>query len=177
MMRRGLTVVEMMVVAGLIAMLAAILIIPAYERYARARQAGDAAAVLAQDIGYLERFAQDSAPYEGATIEVDSVDPLVYTCYSGRPSLMDPQSYIRGVLLVRRFPDVALVPGALARNSPVLFARNGSIQYVQGGQWNDQHTPVAIELVSRLDRSMAAHVTLDPFTGIATLGPLSSPSP
>jgi type II secretory pathway pseudopilin PulG len=174
--RRAFSVLELMVVAGLLAILAAMIVIPAYSRYTRGRQAEDAAAELAQDISYLERYAQDSAPYEGATIEVQTNDPLTYTCYSGRPSYMDPQSYIRGVLFVRQFPDVALIPGALSRRSPLLFARNGSVQYVAANQWADQHVPVTFELVSRLDKSVTVEVGLNPFTGAASLGPQPSPS-
>jgi Tfp pilus assembly protein PilE len=174
---RAYTVLELMVVAGLFALLAAMLVIPAYVKYSRAREAGDAAAILAQDISYLERFAQDSAPYEGATIEVETNDPLAYTCYSGRPSGMDPQSYLRTVLYTRRFPDVALTPGALGRSSPLLFARNGSVQYVAQDAWADQHSPVSIELVSRLDRSIATTVYLSPFTGGVSLTPLPAGSP
>lgn len=168
---RGFSLVELLVVCCLLAVLIAFAVIPAYLNYARAREVGDAAAILAQDIAYLERFAQDSAPYEGATIEVESDDPLRYTCYSGRPSSLDPQSYIRSVLQQRVFPDVALTPGALGETSPLLFARNGSVQYVSAGQWNNQHVPVTIELSSTLDRSRTSVVGLNPFTGAVSLAP------
>jgi len=175
--RRAYTVVEMMVVAGIVALLASLLVIPAYQNYQRERQTEDAARQLAQDIGYLERFAQDSAPYEGATIVVQSIDPLSYTCYSGRPTGLDAQSYIRGVLATRTFPEVMLQPGPLSRDSPLLFARNGSVQYVSQDQWADQHDPIAIQLVSRIDPSVTAVVGLDPFTGAASLDVQPTPVP
>jgi prepilin-type N-terminal cleavage/methylation domain-containing protein len=162
---RGFSLVELLAVLCLLTILAALVVIPAYFNYSRAREVGDAAAILAQDIAYLERFAQDSAPYEGATIEVESDDPLSYTCYSGRPSSLDPQSYIRDALQHRVFNNVALTPGALSAISPLLFARNGSVQYVTGGQWNNQHVPVSIELSSTLDPSRTSIVGLNPFTG------------
>ncbi|HXW77415.1 MAG TPA: hypothetical protein VEJ20_08405 [Candidatus Eremiobacteraceae bacterium] len=151
MRRRAFSLFELAAACGVLCVLAALLVIPAYSRYASARQAGDAAAILAQDIGYLERYAQDSQPLEGAAIEVHSDDPLRYTAYSGRPSEMDPQSHIREVLLVRDFPEVRLVPGALSSTSPLLFANNGSAQYVASGQWADQHQAVTIVLQSRVD--------------------------
>jgi len=162
---RGHSLFELLVVCAILAGLAALIVIPQYARYARARQVDDAAALLAQDIAYLERFAQNSEPYEGATIEVKSNDPLAYTCYSGRPTSMDGQSHIRGVLIVREFADVALVPGALSRNSPFLFAHNGSVQYVQNDEWADQHAPVTIELRSTVEHGRSDSVDLNPFTG------------
>jgi len=162
---RGHSLVELLVVCAVLLGLAALFIFPQYVEYARARQVDDAANVLAQDIGYLERFAQNSEPFEGATIEVKSDDPLAYTCYSGRPSSLDPQWHIRTVLFERSFPDVALVPGALGRNSPLLFAHNGSVQYVQHELWADQHTPVAVELRSKVEHGRTADVDLNPFTG------------
>ena len=167
--RHGFSIVELMVTFGVMAMLASLLIVPAYLNYSKAHQAADAAAILAQDIAYLERFAQDSAPFEGATIEVQREEPFEYTCYSGRPSSLDPQSHIRGVLRARTFANVRLVPGALGRSSPLMFARNGSVQYVAGGIWVDQHVPVAIVLLSREDSSRPASVRLNPFTGAVSL--------
>jgi len=167
---RAYTVVEAMVVCAVLALLAALIVLPAYDRYRRAREVGDAGAVLAQDIAYLERFAQNSDPYEGATIEIQSGDPLRYTGYSGRPSGMDPQSHIRAVLFIRSYADVALASGPLRHNSPLLFAHNGSVQYVADQQWADQHVPVTIELRSTAVHDRTATVTLDPFTGAVTTG-------
>jgi prepilin-type N-terminal cleavage/methylation domain-containing protein len=163
--QRGFSLFELLASCAIVAILASLLVIPSYVKYAQARQIDDASAILAQDIGYLERFAQDSDPLEGATIEVQSDDPLRYTCYSGRPSLMDPQSRIRDVLIVRDFPDVRIVPGALSHASPLLFARNGSIQYVADGQWNDQHQTFSIELQSKVEAGRTSYLTVDPFTG------------
>ena len=163
------TIFELIVVCAILAGLAALFVIPQYSKYSRARQVDDAAAILAQDIVYLERYAQNSEPYEGATIEVKSNDPLQYTCYSGRPSSMDALSHIRGVLFVREFPDVALLPGVLDRKSPFLFAHNGSVQYVYGQQWADQHQPVAIELHSSVEHDRNATIDLNPFTGAVSL--------
>jgi prepilin-type N-terminal cleavage/methylation domain-containing protein len=163
--RRGFSLFEMLASCAVIAVLASLLVIPSYIRYTKAREVDDASSILAQDIGYLERFAQDSDPLEGATIEVQSDDPLRYTCYSGRPSLMDPQSHIRDVLIVRDFPNVRIEPGALDHASPLLFARNGSLQYVSGGDWNDQHEAFSIELQSRVEPGRTASLSVDPFTG------------
>lgn len=168
---RGYTVSELLIVCAILTVLACAMLIPQYDQYARTREVDDAGATLAQDIAFLERFAQNSEPYEGATIEVQSDDPLQYICYSGRPSGLDPQSHIRAELLTRSFGDVALSPGALSRNSPLLFAHNGSVQYVTGNQWTDQHVPVTISLRSRVDRSRSASVSLNPFTGAVSAAP------
>lgn len=159
------TMIEVLVACAILTLLALVALLPRYVEYAHARQVGDAASVLSQDVAYLERFAQNSEPYEGATIEVDSADPLRYTCYSGRPSGLDPLSHIRATLFVRSFPEVTLASGPLHKGSPLLFAHNGSIQYVDHGQWADQHLLVTIELRSRSDRSKASDVVVNPFTG------------
>lgn len=158
-----------MIVCAILFGLAALFVIPQYAKYSRARQVDDAAAILAQDIAYLERYAQNSEPYEGATIEVKSNDPLRYTCYSGRPSSLDGVWHIRGVLFARDFPEVALAPGALDRKSPLLFAHNGSVQYISAQQWADQHTPVTIELHSLAEHGRIATVDLNPFTGAVSV--------
>lgn len=165
---RAFTILELVVSCAMLAILALVAFLPRYAEYARARQVDDAATVLSQDVAYLERFAQNSEPYEGATIEVSSVDPLAYTCYSGRPSRIDPQSHIRDVLFSRSFPDVELEKGALGPQTPFLFAHNGSIQYAQHGEWADQHVPVTIELRSLEDQTRTASIAVDPFTGAVT---------
>ena len=165
---RAFTLIELLAVCAILTVLALVALLPRYVEYARARQVGDAASILSQDIGYLERFAQNSEPFEGATIEIDSADPLQYTCYSGRPSGVDPQSHLRAVLFARSFPDVALAAGPLRRDSPFLFAHNGSIQYLDHRQWADQHVPVTIELRSRVDAGRTADVAVNPFTGGVT---------
>ena len=162
---KGYTLIELVIVCATLGVIALLTVLPRYVEYSRARQTGDAASILSQDIAYLERFAQNSEPFEGATIEIDSADPLKYTCYSGRPSVLDSQSHIRAKLFVRAFPDVALGSGPLRRGSPFLFAHNGSIQYVDHGQWADQHQIVTIELRSRVDEKRSAGVTVNPFTG------------
>jgi hypothetical protein len=167
---RGASLIEALVVCAIVAMLASLIVIPAYDRFARARAVDDAAAILAQDVGLLERFAQNSAPFEGASIEVQSEDPLHYIAYSGRPNLLDPQSHIVALLFERRFSYVRLLPGALGRNSPMLFPRNGSVQYIAGGRWADQHDPALIRLQSTADPSRQAAVSIDPFTGSVTAG-------
>lgn len=165
MRRRAFTTVELLVACAILTVLALVALLPRYVEYTRARQVGDAASVISQDIAYLERFAQNSEPFEGATIEIDSADPLEYTCYSGRPSGLDPLSHIRSALFVRSFPDVAVASGPLHRGSPFLFAHNGSIQYVDHGQWADQHVVVTVELRSRVDASRTSDVVVNPFTG------------
>lgn len=175
--RRAFTVPEMMVVVSIVALLTALAIVPAYTKYQHERQAADAARQLAQDIGYLERFAQDSAPYEGATIVVQTLDPFAYACYAGRPTGLDAESYLRGILIQRTYPDVVLLPGALSRTSPLLFARNGSVQYIAGGKWADQHQPIAIDVISRGDASVSAVVGLNLFTGAVSFGAQPTPAP
>ena len=162
---RAFTTLELLVACAILTVLALVAVLPRYVEYTRARQVGDAASILSQDIAYLERFAQNSEPFEGATIEIDSTDPLQYTCYSGRPSGLDPLSHLRSALFVRSFPDVAVASGPLHRGSPLLFAHNGSIQYVDHGQWADQHLVVTIELRSRVDESRTGDVVVNPFTG------------
>ncbi len=167
MTHRAYTTFELALVCAILAMLVALMVIPQYDRYRRARQVDDAAAILVQDIAYLERFAQDSDPYEGATIEVERADPLRYTCFAGRPSGLDPQSHIRGALFVRSYDEVALDPGIVGRNTPLLFAHNGSVQYYSGGQWADQHAALTIALRSRAVADRSVQVDIDPFTGAA----------
>ena len=166
--QEGFTTLELVVACAILTVLALVALLPRYVEYSRARQVNDAATVLSQDIAYLERFAQNSEPYEGATIEIDSTDPLEYTCYSGRPTGLDPQSHLRAALHVRSFPDVALASGPLHAGSPFLFAHNGSIQYLQHQQWADQHQPVTIELRSLTDDTRISTVTVNPFTGGVT---------
>ncbi|HEY7993551.1 MAG TPA: prepilin-type N-terminal cleavage/methylation domain-containing protein [Candidatus Eremiobacteraceae bacterium] len=162
---RAFTMIELLVACAILTVLALVALLPRYLEYTRARQVGDSVSILSQDVAYLERFAQNSEPFEGATIEIDSADPLKYTCYSGRPSSLDPLSHIRTALFVRSFPDVALMSGPLGHSSPFLFAHNGSIQYPDDGQWADQHLVVTIELRSRVDRSRTGDVVVNPFTG------------
>ena len=162
---RGFSLIEMLASCAVLALLALVVLLPRYVEYAHARQVDDAGTILAQDMAYLERFAENSEAFEGATIEVRSLDPLAYTCYSGRPSHLDPLSHLRGVLLTRSFPEVAIEAGPLRPDTPFLFAHNGSIQYAIHGQWANQHLPVTIELRSRTDKSRLVVLTVDPFTG------------
>ena len=166
--RSGYTTVELMLACALLALMIGLVVIPAYTEYRHGREVDDAATLLAADIAYLERYAENSDPYEGATIEVESGDPLRYTCYSGRPTSLDPQSHIRAVLFVRSYQETAIAGGPLSRNTPLLFAHNGSVQYIDGGQWADQHTAVTFMLRSLSERGRTAEVTLDPFTGAAS---------
>lgn len=173
--RTAFSTLELMVVCAIFALLIALLVIPAYDRYRRARQVDDAAVQLAADIAYLERYAENSDPFEGATIEVESKDPLRYTGYRGRPTSLDPQSRIRGTLFVRSYSEAALSAGPLAHDSPLMFAHNGSVQYVVGGRWADQHVPVDIVLRSVDDRARLSTVAVDPFTGAVSVSATRTP--
>jgi hypothetical protein len=163
--QRAATVLEVLAVAGIIALIALFIGIPSYATYARERQARDAASTLAQDIALLERSAQNDEG-AGATLEIDSTSPLAYSCYHGRPSNLDPRTTLGALIVQRSFPDVTLGDGPINASTPLLFASNGSAQYFDGTQWVDQHgPPIAFTLTPPADHYHAAAVTLDMFTG------------
>lgn len=163
--RRGATLLEVLAVAGIIALVALFLGIPSYATYARERQARDAASTLAQDLALLERSAQNDEG-AGATLEIDSASPLAYSCYHGRPSNLDPRTTLGALIVQRSFPGVALGYGPIGKNTPLLFASNGSAQYFDGVHWVDQHgPPIAFTLTATGDQSHEAAVTIDMFTG------------
>jgi prepilin-type N-terminal cleavage/methylation domain-containing protein len=161
---RGVTQLEMMVVAAIIAILAAALVVPSYRGYEAARAPIDAAATLAQDLAVLERAAQAGPRDEGATLIVVSDDPLVYRGYRGRPESLDPNSSLGAMLLERRFSTVRLAGGPIGMSTPLLFASDGRAQYMASGLLSDPHTTVEITLSQR-PSGRTATVGLDLFTG------------
>jgi len=167
--RRGFTMLEVVVVAAITALIAVAVVLPVYSTYARARAARDAGAALAQDLVLLERSAQDGVDMQGATLEIDSLSPLAYSCYHGRPAELDPHTTLGTLILKRTFADVSLGDGPINMNTPLLFASNGSAQYFDGTQWVDQRAaPVAFALTPNTDPGHPVAVTLDLFTGEVT---------
>ncbi|HLJ82616.1 MAG TPA: hypothetical protein VKT51_00400 [Candidatus Eremiobacteraceae bacterium] len=163
--RRGATLLEVLAVAGIIALVALFIGIPSYATYARERQAHDAASTLAQDLALLERSAQNDEG-AGATLEIDSASPFAYSCYHGRPSNLDPRTTLGGLIVRRSFPGVALGYGPISASTPLLFASNGSAQYFDGVHWVDQHgPPIPFTLTATGGQSHAAAVMIDMFTG------------
>jgi type II secretory pathway pseudopilin PulG len=167
--RRGATLIEVIVAAAITAMIALAIGIPTYGAYARSRDARDAADALAQDIALLERSAQNGVAGEGATLEIDSTSPFSYSCYHGRPADLDPRTKLGGLVVQRAFPDVSLLGGPISASTPLLFASNGSAQYYDGSQWVDQHSPpIEFALSPASDPAHPVAVTLNMFTGEVT---------
>lgn len=167
---RAFTVFEVLAVCAVLGVLGAIAVIPTYRSYQAARAAGDAAQTLAQDISFAERVAQNSGPFEGATIEIISANPLVYECYHGRPSAIDPRSSLGDLLVRRSYDNVQLAGGPIDATTPLLFASNGSAQFEQAdGTWPEQHQTIHIVLAPTGDASRAIVVGLDLFTGTVSL--------
>lgn len=161
---RAISTLEVMVVIAVLAVLAGTVVMPAYRNYAAARAPADAAATLAEDIALLERAAQNGISGEGASLVIVSEDPLAYRCYRVRPTSVDPDSALGSLIVERRFAGVALGGGPINETSPLLFAGNGSAQYVSGGTVANQHAIIEITLVQS-PGTRSAHVDLNLFTG------------
>ncbi len=168
MTQRGTSYLETLVVVAVIAVLAAAVVVPSYRNYLHARAPRDAASTLAEDLGLLERVARNGARDEGASLVIVSQDPLVYRCYRGRPKGVDPNSSLHAMLVERRFSDVALAGGPIDADTPLLYASNGSAQYVEGGLVADQHRTIEFSLAQR-PRGATALVDVDLFTGAVSL--------
>jgi len=166
--QRGVTLVELFVVIAIITVLTGLVVVPAYRSYIAARGPSDAAQVLAEDLALLKRAAQNGHSNEGASLIIVSSDPLVYRCHRGRPSSVDPNSALGAVLVERRFPDVTLEEGPIGVSTPLLFASNGSAQYVSGGVPASQHATIAFALGQR-HGGRIAHVDLNLFTGAVSV--------
>jgi len=160
-----MTLLEMLTVVAILAVASTLFLITPFRSYMHARAARDAATTLAQDIAWLERIAQNGGVNDGATLQIDSINPLVYDCYYGRPNALDPNSTLGPPIVHRSFDDVALSAGPIDANTPLLFADNGSVQYVSAGLWVDQHQTVELTLTPSNDPSRASSVQLDLFTG------------
>ena len=168
MTQRGISYLEALVVVAMVAVLAATVVVPAYRSYLHSRAPRDAAATLAEDLGLLERVARNGTRDEGASLIIVSADPLVYRCYRGRPAGVDPSSSLRALLVERRFTDVALAASPIDAATPLLYASNGSAQYVEGGVIADQHSTIEFSLQQR-PRGTTALVSVDLFTGAVSL--------
>ena len=164
MTQRGSTIVEMFVVIAIVTLMASLVIVPAYRNYSAARAPSDAAQTLAEDLALLERTAQNGHPNEGASLIILSANPFVYRCHRGRPASVDPKSTLGALLVERRFPDVTLDDGPIDISTPLLFASNGSAQYVSGDDIASQHVTITFTLGQR-HGSRIAHVDLNLFTG------------
>lgn len=168
MRQRGTTFIEMFVVIAIIAVLTGLVIVPAYRNYTAARAPSDAAQTLAEDLALLERTAQNGHANEGASLIVVSANPFAYRCHRGRPSSVDPNSALGALLVERNFPDVSLEGGPIDTSTPLLFASNGSAQYVSSGIIASQHATITFSLAPRRG-SRVAHVDLNLFTGAVSV--------
>ncbi|HME81918.1 MAG TPA: prepilin-type N-terminal cleavage/methylation domain-containing protein [Candidatus Eremiobacteraceae bacterium] len=162
---RGMTLMEMLVVVSMLAIAAALVLLTPFRAYQRERAAGDAASTVAQDLALLERVAQNGGANDGATLQIDSTAPLSYDCYYGRPNAIDSNSTLGPVIVHRSFDDVDLTGGPIDATTPLLFASNGSVQYVSAGTWADQHQTIELVLTPASDEARAAKVDLNLFTG------------
>jgi type II secretory pathway pseudopilin PulG len=160
-----MTLLEMLTVVAILAVASALFLITPFRSYVHARAARDAAKTMAQDIAWLERIAQNGGVNDGATLQIDSIDPLIYDCYYGRPNVLDPNSTLGPLIVHRSFDDVTLSSGPIDTSTPLLFADNGSVQYLSAGVWADQHQTVELTLTPSNDRTRTASVNLDLFTG------------
>lgn len=160
---------ELLVTLAILMLASALILITPFRAYMHARAASDAASTLAQDLALLERVAQNGGVNDGATLEIVSTDPLVYECYYGRPNGIDPNSTLGPLIAHRAFGDVALTTGPINVSTPLLFASNGSAQYVAAGIWADQHQSIELTLTPAADASRASSVDLNLFTGAISL--------
>ncbi len=159
---------ELMVVAAVITVLAGAFVIPSYRSYQASRAPLDAAQRLAQDLAVLERAAQNGVRNEGATLVVVSADPLIYRCYRGRPESINPNSALGAMIVERRFPSVALTGEPIGVTTPLLFASDGTAQYVSSGLVSDPHTTIDLTINQR-PAGTNATVTLDLLTGAVSV--------
>ncbi len=166
---RGMTLLEVLVAAAILALASALVLLTPFREYVHGRAASDAATTMAQDIALLERAAQNGGANDGATLQIVSTNPLVYDCYYGRPNALDPNSALGPLIVHRSFDDVALSAGPIDATTPLLFASNGSVQYVAAGIWADQHQTIEVTLTPASDASRVAKVDLNLFTGGVSL--------
>ena len=165
-----MTLLELIVAVSILAIAAALALATPFRDYARSRTAADAAATLAQDLALLERVAQNGGANDGSTLEIISANPLVYECHYGRPNALDPNSALGAMIVRRSFADVALDGvSPIDANTPLLFASNGSAQYVTAGVWADQHQTIELRLLPSSDGARAGKVDLNLFTGAISL--------
>jgi type II secretory pathway pseudopilin PulG len=166
---RGATLVEMTLVAAILLLLAAAFGVPGYRSYADSRANRDAAAVLASDLSFLVRAAQNAPDEQGTTLVVESTAPFAYGGYLGRPRNLDPRTRLGTKLFERSFPHVHLSEDPINAQTPLLFASNGSAQYeTANGVIAPQHA--TIDFVLSGGSGKPATVTLDLYTGAVQTG-------
>jgi Tfp pilus assembly protein PilE len=168
MTQRGVTFAEMFVVVAIMVVLAGVFVVPAYRAYGAARAPLNAAQTLAEDLALLERVAKDGGRNQGSSLIITSTNPLAYRGYRGRPTSIDPNSALGAVLVEHQFTGVVLAGGPIGTSTPLLFASNGSAQYVSSGVVADQHATIEFSL-TQLRGSRTALVDLDLFTGAVSL--------
>ncbi|MBV8205130.1 MAG: hypothetical protein JO195_08875 [Candidatus Eremiobacteraeota bacterium] len=161
---RGTTLTEVLVVAAIVVVLAVAIAVPSYRSYVSARSPAAAAVTLAADVSLLERLAQNGKRNEGASLVVLATDPLMYRGYVGRPTSVDPNSALGAVVMERRFSGVRLAGGPIDVSTPLLFATDGSAQYVASGLLSDRHGTLELTLL-QVPAGTKARVTVDLFTG------------
>lgn len=166
--RRGLSHIELLIVLAVIAVMLGAVVLPAYRSYSASRASVDAATTLAEDLSLLTRVAQNGKLNEGSSLIIVSADPLHYRAYRGRPTSVDPNSALGAVLVERSFPGVVLAGGPIGASTPLLFASNGSAQYVSQGVVAGQHANVEFKLGTSV-AGKTASVDLDLFTGSVTM--------
>jgi len=164
-----MTLLELLVAISILLIAASLALITPFRAYMHARSAGDATSTLAQDLALLERVAQNGGADDGATLKVLSTNPLVYECYYGRPTSIDPRSALGPLIVHRSYDDLALTGGPIDASTPLLFASNGSAQYVSAGIWADQHQTIALTITPSDDPARAGVVDIDLFTGAISL--------
>ena len=166
---RGVSYLELLSALALLAILLAAVIIPSYRTFSAQRAAREAAITLAEDIALLQRSAQNGSYAEGSSLVVNSVDPLSYVGYHGRPSDVDPASKLGAPIVTRTFQGVALAGGPINGSTPLLFASNGSAQYVASGSIANQHQVIAVTLAPSGGASRIATVELNLYTGAVNI--------
>jgi prepilin-type N-terminal cleavage/methylation domain-containing protein len=168
---RGATLLEMLTAVAVLGVLMAGVGIPAYRQYAASRAARDAALTVAADVALLSRAAQNADGRQGASLVIESVDPLTYDGYLGRPHWADPQSTLGPLLIHRTFSGVTL-EGPLDVHTPLLFASNGSAQYLVAGSPVTQHGVLVLTFLPP-NGGQSATIRLNLLTGndVAVPGP------
>lgn len=162
---RGVTYFELLTVLALLVLLAGAIVVPDYRAFAAHRAARHAASTLAEDLALLQRSAQNSTGARGSSLIIVSSDPLSYDCYRGRPPDVDPSATLGDLLIERVFPGVRLLGGPINPATPLLFASNGSAQYLAGHVVADQHQTIEFALAPSADPERVQTVELNLFTG------------
>jgi len=163
--RRAFSYFELLVVLALLVVLIAAVAVPSYRSFSAGRAARAAAATLAEDLALLQRSAQNGNSEEGAALVVTSLNPFAYAGYRGRPAAVDPRSTLGSVIVERTFPGVQLTGGPINVTTPLLFASNGSAQYLTAGNIASQHQAIALQLAPAADAANVSTVQIDLFTG------------